>query len=254
MAYIPKLSWTKLSVLKTCPFKYNQCYNLFNWSPPTIIMTFGTACHTIFEMMYTSGNFDKKYWYDRWEEIYKAAIANQKKLPKLTQKEYKFHLYKGYGMLKRFFETGEKYNFLKGVDVDLVEKKIELKVFGEPFTGYIDLLLPIKEGTEYILTDFKTSQKKRKSDMAQVLVYALCAIKMGYNVTKVAIFYSWLGDIVILDITKEHKAGAVRYLKTVVELYHKLQKSKKYEAKKNEYCKYCHVRAECPLIKTRKRV
>lgn len=234
-----KLSWTSLNTYEQCPFKWKRQYLEGCWGPTNITLQFGLAMHNLGEDVFRTGEFDPKYWTQLWEEKYFRPQLLKGRLFEVPANVYSYNLNKGYKAIWTFFRSGDEYNlFKKQIPKELIEMDLSGVFQGYVLKGASDLLIPYKDG--YILVDLKTSCKERDEYARQLTLYAEFLRKRGFKIYKLAVWYMCLGKFVYV---KYDRRDLVKEVYNVI----KGMNAEQYPARENEYCKYCHLKAECPL-------
>lgn len=249
-AFKRKESYTSLSLLKQCPYRYYLHYiQKQHADTKSIALEIGNLCHKIMENKYLGLNIDLQ------KEIYSGYPDNEEiKGIDEIQKEY-FDEWMIEGR-KSGLSYEEKINiFKKKIDEPINDKgwttigcevPFEIEYGGITIVGKIDRIDKNKNG-DYKVTDYKTSdavysERDLKTPL-QMLIYAL-AIKNMYGCYPIDFEY----DFLLLD--KKAKAmtddksieRGLKLLDKIIILRNKLYKDRTgelFEPKASPLCYWC---------------
>lgn len=242
---IEQISWSMLELYRQCPFKFAKKYLEGLKEPTNIFALYGCAMHDLLDKIYKEERFNSKWAYAVWPQVLQKEYKNPKKQHQyghLSQTEVEGFKYQGYAHIKNFFELGQQENILK--PAIFTEKEIKGKYREHNIVVKIDLGINTKYGLT--LADFKTGKPNKDSVYQCVLYTAVAQKEILEQIKAIALIYLKTKQMYYEEITMELRQRAGRYIS---ETYEKMFSDKKYEPKKNEYCKYCFVKNQCPLFK-----
>lgn len=153
---IDKWSFSRLNSYYNCPYEWKRIYLDMEVKEQNAFSQYGSFCHKILELYEKNilSLFDLVDYYEKhfFEEVYLPFPPN--KYTDLQSAYYE----KGYEFFSNIDLMLDKYNILG------VEKKVEFKIDGKDFIGYIDLLLQDKVTKEITILDHKSASIKFKKD------------------------------------------------------------------------------------------
>ena len=164
-------SFSSLNAYHTCPKMFELTY-IKNVQPrkQNAFALWGTFGHNLLEQYFTNKcefyELSKKYTDEYFDNVYLKFPPN-----KYTD------------LNKSYFDAGKQYfDLFEGLpdnlEVVCVEQRIDVKIDGYEFCGYIDLVLRDKNDGRYIIEDHKSKSgfknaKERKEYARQLYLYAI---------------------------------------------------------------------------------
>ena len=243
------LSFSSIDLYNQCPFKYEQQYVQGKRSPSNIFLVIGICLHNIVECAYVHDEFDPNYWEVKVKKMYHEVASKQ--LPSLLTKDNKGEYMQGFFKTKDLVTSVLHLIKKNGLDIPIpakfIETKLKGKALGWKIGGKSDLIIPDSH-PDYkgynLLLDIKSSQKESETHHKQVMLYREMAPR-AFNIKRVGILYPALNKLVITP--ESYRKSMAEYLKAAIDGLNK----REFEPKRNNYCKYCHVKEPCPIYKNR---
>ncbi len=240
-----QLSFSQLSLFEQCPAKYYDRYVLGNKQPSSPPTFFGSCMHDTIEKGYTENKLDYQYLSDTFEDIMENK-GRKDKHKHLEASSKLFYQGEGYKQLANFCDMLKTHKFLRcdilGIELVKIHKFKNIK---NTFIGIMDLL--VCDGDRTILVDWKTG-KESSSSIKQLIIYAWLLKKVeGIEVTHIFPAYLKTPEICKLISLKELGKGVINgylgwVLKQVTTLVNTKVSIENFKPKKNQYCKYCHMK------------
>jgi len=230
------VTFSNMDLFNQCPLKWYYTVLKKMRSKGNVFALFGKAMHNLLELVYKLEIFEPQPYLDRWKRIFDTEYQS-KSYPEFTQNILKWQLYRGYPMIKKFFETAAKYDVLKSALG--TEKKISGKFGNYLVVGRYDLEHILKK--KNTLVDYKSGKTKSESHKHQLTLYTeIENTKRKTNkIEQCALWYLPTGEVEIFKPTR--KATALFLRDTLAEQANCL-KTKTFERRKNRFCKYCIVK------------
>lgn len=145
-------SFSRLNSFYNCPYEWKLHYIECNKSENGFFGEYGSFMHEILEK-YAKGEIDLFGLNDYYEELFDEKVPHAAPPNKYVD------------IRKSYYDKG--WNYINNIDLDLskyeilgVEKKVNFKIAGKDFVGYIDLLVRDKESGEIIIIDHKSASIK----------------------------------------------------------------------------------------------
>ncbi|MBT3865461.1 UvrD-helicase domain-containing protein [Candidatus Peregrinibacteria bacterium] len=234
------LSYSQIDTFKMCPLKYGYRYLLHVPVPPIHAANFGTSLHETLKEFYrimkeapTSVSFDvMKELYERnWIATGYESLAHEDARKK-----------QGLEMLAAFYEK----NSDPWVIPEHIEKNFNLKIGEHMFTGRIDRIDKLPDGTFEVI-DYKTSKSKALNvqHKLQMSIYALaCRDIFGIPASKLSLYF--LEDGVKTSMKKvpadldSVRSDVLHYIEEI--------KASDFVPTPGFHCSFCDYRLICPAV------
>lgn len=234
-------SFSRLNAYYNCPYEWKLHYLECNKSENGFFGEFGSLIHTILEK-YTKDELSLFELNQYYEEHFCEDVPHDAPPNKFVD------------IRQSYFDKGLEY--LNNIDLDLdkyevlgVELKVNFKIDGKDFIGFIDLLLRDKDTREVIIVDHKSASIKilkngsiSKSDQQhflefkrQLYLYSIPIIEKYGTVSKLK--WNMFKDQKWIEIPwkKDEYNEAIQWAKDTLKL---IENEKEWLPNPNYY--YCH--------------
>lgn len=231
------LSYSKIDAFKTCPLKFKFRYIYKIPSSENHAANFGTSIHNTLNKFYDHLKNGKDPSMNLLTDLYEANWEKngyESRAHENTRKK------KGYEMLKNFYEQNDG----QWVIPHYLERPFKIKVDNYCFTGRIDRIDKLENGT-YEIIDYKTGRLKKnkslKSDL-QLSIYALAGRDV-YNlpVSKLSLYFIEDNEKVSTERNEEQLEKAADEIKSLACDIN----NSKFEANPGFACKFCEYKRIC---------
>jgi hypothetical protein len=239
-----KLSWSAFVTYNTCPLSFYYSYILKEKSKTNIFALVGCALHELLSHIYQIQNFNGKYIYAKWPTfLTKEAKTKWKQYQygHFTDKDLESAKFIGFGYLKKFLTTIEKYDLKKRP----LFTELELK---DSFYRKHPVVVKIDAGFNLngltTICDWKTGKPDSKYLYQLTFYSAIYQKAQNQIVDQIALVY-FDHPIQISPVTSELKEKTQEYVSKAFDGI----KSGNFPAKKHEYCSDCIVKLnnKCPI-------
>lgn len=236
-----RVSWSKISLYRDCPFKWKKVNIDKIYEPKTIFLWRGKVLHACIEklsnrfLMKNLGSLDEilnKFESNFMRKEFQKALQNRMCI-------------EGIDILTQFYFLIEECDIFQNLHKTEWYFKLPLaKAKNTLLTGIIDRL--DLNANKCTLIDYKDGREKKIGEYEDQLKLYQYAVQETYNY-----------DIEALNIhlLKQHKIlsrkgfNETEVNDLIVEVYEILEniKNEKFEPKKNQWCKYCSFREICGI-------
>jgi DNA helicase-2/ATP-dependent DNA helicase PcrA len=231
------LSYSKIDAFKTCPLKFKFRYIYKIPSSENHAANFGTSIHNTLNQFYEHLKNGKAPSIDLLTDLYETnwiKYGYDSRAHENTRKK------KGYEMLTKFYEK----NAEEWVIPHYLERPFKIKVDNYCFTGRIDRIDKLKNGT-YEIIDYKTGRLKKnkslKSDL-QLSIYALAGRDVyDLPVSKLSLYFIEDNEKVSTERSHEQLEKATDEIKSLACDINKSE----FEANPGFSCKFCEYKRIC---------
>lgn len=235
---INQLSYSQIDTFKTCPLKYKFRY-LFNIPTPSPhAANFGSGVHNAINLFYKSVKEGADATLELLLDYYERGWVSggyESKAHEMARKKA------GIEMMRNFYDEEMKAGFKVPA---FMENGFRLKVGGIAFTGRIDRIDRLEDGT-YEVIDYKTGTSKRDINLSkdlQLSLYALaCRDVLKINVSKLSLYY--LEDAVKASTTRSDED--IELLKDTLNEISSEMKGSGFCPTPGFHCSYCEYRVVC---------
>jgi DNA helicase II / ATP-dependent DNA helicase PcrA len=243
LLYVPaidvnRLSYSKVDTFQTCPLKYKFRYLFEIPSPSAHAANFGSSVHNTVNAFYTAlkdgakpdPELLKKCYEDSWIGAGYESLAHEQ-----TRKK------RGWEIMEGFYREEEKLGFLQPAHL---EKPFSLKIGGMRFSGRIDRIDKLPDGTFEVI-DFKTGTYKKDTNLKkdlQLSLYAM-ACRDVFKLPVSALSLYFLEDGRKVSTTRSDKDLEV--LKTELTAAYEEMKASSYLPTPGHHCQWCEYRVLC---------
>lgn len=232
-----KLSYSKLTCFETCPLKYKFKY-LYNLpSPSTAAANFGVSVHETLNQFYEGLKHGKSPNLDDLKNLFeKNWIPSGYD----SRAHHKARKKQGITIIENYFETNKE----NWIIPEIMERPFNLKIGNYVFSGRIDRIDKLEDGT-YEVIDYKTGQSKKDKKIdkdLQLSLYALaCRDVYEIYASKLSLYF--------LEDNEKHSTSRTaesleKAKKDIIEKTDELMKSN-FEATPGFLCQYCEYRLIC---------
>jgi len=238
-----KVSYSKLSTFKECPFKYRCLYidNLWHLKKDRPYLSMGSSVHLALRDFFTIRDKGQRTLQNLGKLLKKNWIRKGYK----DDKEEKEYALRAWEMLSRFYETYDPYvlplmverNFSAIVEENLI------------FSVRIDRVDRLPNGG-YELIDYKTGKNtdigKEEEDL-QLTIYYL-ALQSRYRIKPTRFTYYFLEDNKRLT-TSRTESQVEQGLISIKDLVRKIRTAREFLPTPNPFCSFCDFAEMCPKRK-----
>lgn len=237
-----KLSYSQLDAFKTCPAKYQYRYLFDIPVPMPDVVNFGSSIHNTLCKFYlylqknpAEAKKDltpllRKFYDESW-----IPHGYESKELQMSQKE------EGLKMLEKFYAHENKNLIIPA----FLEKSFTLKIGDTTFTGRIDRIDQLPDGT-YEVIDYKTGSTKDKNlkkDL-QMSIYALaCKEFLKIPVSRLSLYF--LENLEKVSTTRSEK-DLEACKEEILEYVEELKKTD-FAPTPGFHCSFCDYRLICPV-------
>jgi len=238
-----KVSYSKLSTFKECPFKYKCLYidNLWHLKKDRPYLSMGNSVHLALRDFFRLRDKGERTLQNLGKLLKKNWISKGYK----DEKEEKEYALRAWEMLCRFYETYDPY-----IVPLMVERSFSARIEENLiFSVRIDRVdrLP---GGGYELIDYKTGKNtdigKEEEDL-QLTIYYL-ALKSRYRIKPTRFTYYFLEDNKRLT-TSRTEEQIKKGLLIVKELVERIKAAREFPPNPNPFCSFCDFAEMCPKRK-----
>jgi len=252
MEYFPdKFSFSKIEAFNNCPFQYKLNFILGIPVLEKISFIFGKVMHNTLYDFFGSLLIEKKQQ-DLFSSKSEKLIPRKEEMLKIYDRHWEDDGYaskeqreeykkKGHEMLVNFFE---KYGAEGWPQVLFLEKKFNIKVGDYLFTGSVDRIDELSDGSLEIV-DYKTGAPKSKLDFdgkKQLILYKLAIEELlQKQVKSLSYYYLETGEKLSFEATdKDIEKLKIEIFKTIDEM-----KKGEFPPKPGFLCAYCDFKTIC---------
>ena len=253
-----KFSFSRINTFNNCPQKYKiQYLDKIRTDCNSIEAYMGNRVHDVLEKLYQINSLNKEYisfdtlynmYNESWKEEWNENIFISKY--KFNKNNYnQLTVYKtGLICLKNYYKRFNQKGYFKE-NIYATELKIEVKIGGYHFIGYIDRL-DIDSSGIIDIVDYKTGNKSKGKLQAskdlQMAIYEIAIINLFKNYKQINLNLYYLKNDKI--ITFSHSSKQVENLKKdIIARIKKIETTKHYFAKESILCEWCYYWNECDI-------
>ncbi len=238
---VPKLSYSQLETFRTCPLKYQFRYLFKIPTPMPAVVNFGLSIHNTLRDFYALLQKNPEKWNEdllpHLSHCYEKnwiALGYENRSLQEDQKK------RGFAMLSRFYREEQKEKRVPR----FLEKAFSLNIGNVTFSGRIDRIDQLPDGT-YEVIDYKTgsSTKNLEKDL-QLSLYALaCRDALKIPVSKLSLYF--LDGLEKASTTRtDRNLDACR--EEILECTEDISRSD-FSPTPGFHCSYCDYRLLCPV-------
>lgn len=239
-----KLSYSQMETFKTCPLKYQFRYLTRLPTPPSHAANFGSSVHDTLNNFYQYVQKGEQVNLDLMKELYAKhwiGTGYDSKAHENLRKQ------KGWDILKSFYEKNSHVTPQGFAVPAFLERNFNLKIGNVLFTGRIDRIDRLPDGT-YEVIDYKTGTMKRDSKLdkdLQLSLYALaCRDVFRIPVSSLCLYFLEDNLKVSTTRTDEQLESLKQDLRKVVG---DMQTSD-FQPTSGFHCQFCDYRLVCPAV------
>ncbi len=235
-----KVSYSKLSLFKECPFKYKCLYidNLWHLRKDKPYLSMGNSVHLALRDFFRLTNRSQR----TLQNLGKLLKRNWIRKGYKDDGEEKEYALRAWEMLSRFYETSNPYIIPLMVEQNFFAKIEENLVF----SVRVDRVDRLSDGG-YELIDYKTGKKtdvEKEDEDLQLTIYYL-ALKHRYRIRPTRFTYYFLEDDkrVTTSRTEKQTDHELRSIKGIVK---KIDTTQEFLPTPNPFCSFCDFVEVCP--------
>jgi len=233
-----KVSYSKLSTFRECPFKYKCLYidNLWYLRKDKPYLSMGSSVHLALKDFFRLSKSQRTL-----QNLGRLLKKNWIRKGYKDEKEEKEYALRAWEMLSQFYETYDPYTMPL-----MVEKNFEAKIEDNlVFSVRIDRVDKLPNGG-YELIDYKTGKNtdiKKEDEDLQLTIYYL-ALQCRYRIRPTRFTYYFLEDNkrVTTSRTKEQIQQGLANIKSIVR---KIRNIKEFLPNPNPFCSFCDFGEIC---------
>lgn len=232
-----QISYSKLNSYNMCPLKYKYAYIYKIPTPQSFAASFGVSIHNTLNAFYNNMKITSDSSLETLLRLYEKHWVKYG----YTSVTHHNNAYKrGKECLTNFHEE----NSIKWTVPAFLEKPFRTIIAGKIFTGRIDRIDQLEDGT-YEIIDYKTGtfkeDMKLKNDL-QLLIYLIVA-KQQYQieVSKLSLYYVLENKKATIDASDMNIEKAIEKIQMILENID----NNNFEPKPGMMCKYCDYRSIC---------
>ena len=238
--FLRSLSYSQIDTFNTCPLKYAYRYMLNVPGAPSHAANFGNSVHETLKDFYRvlmdgSGEVSMGLMGELYEKNWVSAGFESKEHEEARREQ-------GLEMLQDFYDK----NSTPWVVPEFVEKNFSIKIGEYIFTGRIDRIDKLEDGT-YEVLDYKTGKSRAltKPHKLQMAVYALaCREIFHIPVSGLAFYFLEDGEkISMKEVPKDLDKVRDEILENIAEI-----KASEFNPTPGFLCNFCDYRVICPGV------
>jgi DNA helicase-2/ATP-dependent DNA helicase PcrA len=238
-----KVSYSKLSTFKECPFKYKCLYidGLWHLKKDRPYLSMGSSVHLALRDFFTIRDKGQRTLQNLGKLLKKNWIRKGYK----DDKEEKEYAVRAWDMLSRFYETYDPYILPLIVEKNFFAKVEENLIF----SVRIDRVDRLPSGG-YELIDYKTGKNtdigKEEEDL-QLTIYYL-ALQSRYRIRPTRFTYYFLEDnkrVTTSQTEKQIEQGLI----SIKNLVRNISTTHEFLPTPNPFCSFCDFAEMCPARK-----
>jgi len=235
-----KVSYSKLTIFKECPFKYKCLYidNLWHMKKDKPYLSMGSSVHLTLRDFFQLRDKNQR----TLQNLGKLLKKNWMRKGYKDEKEEKEYALRAWKMLSQFYETYDPYiiplmverNFSARVEENLI------------FSVRIDRVDRLPTGG-FELIDYKTGKKtdvEKEDEDLQLTIYYL-ALRHRYRIRPTRFTYYFLEDNkrITTSRTEEQIEQGLANIKSIVR---KIRATQEFLPTSNPFCSFCDFVEICP--------